>query len=501
VRPNRDQQPGRHASTRLDKNAVADILAGGVIAPEGAYANGVAYAATDESGQPTQQLGYYLSQARRLVRESLARPDERDGGTRYQKDDISLGDLMEMDLPPPEWVFPGVMNKRAVVVVGAEPKVGKTFHCLNAMLAISANGRLYDQEDLQCVSPGSVFVFCLEDELVHVRARVTAMMHGLSVEQRAAAARNMRILPRQRANLLEEEDVVELVARVLRHQAVSGRPARAVYVDPFMKAFDLEDENSSVQVEKAMKMLHLLKDVLDCTVLFVHHAGKGGADKRGGQALRGSTAFHSNIDGGWYLRKVHPDDTTSLAAVVTFETKNGKALAKKFVEPVLTDDDRGYVKRVEWTFEEPSEENGGLPKSAEKRGGEKKGDAHAEPRRRVNFPAARERTEPAPERRPAAPPVVGPSTPAERVVSLLRAAGGQPHTLRTIHEALPRIPLEAVRRALDGLVDTGVVEETVAGAREAGASVPSFVIAGAPQQAQLGDAHGDERWRGAGGVR
>ena len=63
------------------------------------------------------------------------------------------------------------------------------------------------------------------------------------------------------------------------------------------------DENASGEVAPLLAYLRELQRRYGVAVLVVHHAKKGGAGVRAGQALRGSSEFHAWGDSNLYLRR------------------------------------------------------------------------------------------------------------------------------------------------------------------------------------------------------
>lgn len=70
-----------------------------------------------------------------------------------------------------------------------------------------------------------------------------------------------------------------------------GAPLRLIVIDTFAAAFCLQDENSSVEVTKVMKMLQELSERTNTLVMPVVHHGK-----TEGTGVRGSTAFEASAD-------------------------------------------------------------------------------------------------------------------------------------------------------------------------------------------------------------
>jgi hypothetical protein len=66
------------------------------------------------------------------------------------------------------------------------------------------------------------------------------------------------------------------------------------------------DENAAADVAPVLAYLRDLQRQHACAVLLVHHARKGAAHLRAGQALRGSSELHAWGDSNLYLRRHGP---------------------------------------------------------------------------------------------------------------------------------------------------------------------------------------------------
>ena len=74
---------------------------------------------------------------------------------------------------------------------------------------------------------------------------------------------------------------------------------RLLILDPFVRLHRI-DENASGEVAPLLAYLRELQRRYGVAVLVVHHAKKGGAGVRAGQALRGSSEFHAWGDSNLY---------------------------------------------------------------------------------------------------------------------------------------------------------------------------------------------------------
>jgi hypothetical protein len=146
-----------------------------------------------------------------------------------------------------------------------------------------------------------VLLFAAEDALHVVRARLAGIAVAAGV---VFETLDIQVItaPTVRLDLPEDQ-------RRLRETVASLRPTLLV-LDPFVRLHRI-DENAAAEVAPVLAYLRELERHFHTAVLLVHHARKGGAHARAGQALRGSSELHAWGDSNLYLRR--RGDTLCLA--------------------------------------------------------------------------------------------------------------------------------------------------------------------------------------------
>jgi len=150
--------------------------------------------------------------------------------------------------------------------------------------------------------PGRVLLYAAEDALHVVRQRLEGI----------CAASHLRI---------EDLDVQVITAPSVRLDQLADRDRlehtiahlapRLLILDPFVRLHRV-DENASGEVAPLLASLRELQRRHGLAVLLVHHARKGGARVRAGQALRGSSEFHAWGDSNLYLRRLGNEITLTI---------------------------------------------------------------------------------------------------------------------------------------------------------------------------------------------
>ncbi len=193
------------------------------------------------------------------------------------------------------WLVTGLWADEAVGIIGGEPKCCKSFLALDLAVAVAAG--------IPCLRrfavphPGRVLLYAAEDALHVVRLRLEGI----------CAAAGLR---------LAELDVQVITAPCLRldleadrrnlAETVATLKPRLLVLDPFVRLHRI-DENASGEVAPLLAYLRELQRRHAVAVIIVHHAKKGGAHVRAGQALRGSSEFHAWGDSNLYLRRQAED--------------------------------------------------------------------------------------------------------------------------------------------------------------------------------------------------
>lgn len=189
------------------------------------------------------------------------------------------------------WLIEELWADEAVGIVGGEPKCCKSFLALD--MAVAVAGGVPCLRRFATAQTGRVLLFAAEDALHVVRQRLAGI---------ATAA----------GRVLDDLDIHVITAPSLRLDVERDRDAltetiaelrpKLLVLDPFVRLHRI-DENLSGEVAPLLAYLRELQRRFHVAVVLVHHARKGGAKLRAGQALRGSSEFHAWGDSNLYLRR------------------------------------------------------------------------------------------------------------------------------------------------------------------------------------------------------
>lgn len=204
----------------------------------------------------------------------------------------------ELETRPEEqrWLIEGLWSAEAVGIVGGEPKCCKSFLALD--MAVAVAGGVPCVRRFPTTQRGRVLLFAAEDSLPVVRQRLVgiAAACGLSLESLDI---HVIVAPVVRLD-------VDLDCARLEDTVRTLRPTLLV-LDPFVRLHRI-DENVSAEVAPLLDFLRGLQRRHQVAVVLVHHARKGAAHMRAGQALRGSSELHAWGDSNLYLRRNAEDE-------------------------------------------------------------------------------------------------------------------------------------------------------------------------------------------------
>jgi RecA-family ATPase len=189
------------------------------------------------------------------------------------------------------WLIDGLWGFDAVGILGGEPKCCKSLLALTMAVAVASGAPCLGS--MQPRRTGPVLLFAAEDSALMVRDRLSSLAVGLGQE---LSQLPIHVITVPTIRLDSDADRNRLAMTVHVHQ-----PALLI-LDPFVRLHRI-DENIAGEVAPILDSLRQLQRREGCAVMVVHHARKGGAHLRAGQALRGSSEFHAWGDSNLFLRR------------------------------------------------------------------------------------------------------------------------------------------------------------------------------------------------------
>lgn len=189
------------------------------------------------------------------------------------------------------WLIEGLWTDRAVGIVGGEPKCCKSFLALDVAVAVASGAPCLRRYPVMQMGP--VLLFAAEDGPHVVRRRLEGIARAAGV---AFENLDIRVITSASLRLDRSEDQLRL------QETVELVQPKLLVLDPFVRLHRI-DENQAAEVAPLLDYLRQLERRFHTAVLLVHHARKGAAHARAGQALRGSSELHAWGDSYLYLRR------------------------------------------------------------------------------------------------------------------------------------------------------------------------------------------------------
>jgi hypothetical protein len=193
--------------------------------------------------------------------------------------------------PEKRWLIEGLWDADAVGTIGGEPKSCKSFLALGMAVSVASGRPCLERFVPQ--RTGRVLLFAAEDALHVVRER----LEGICAHFRLDLVNlDLWVITAPAVRLDVEQDRRRLACTVAELKPV------LLILDPFVRLHRI-DENVSAAVVPLLAFLREIQRRERCAVALVHHARKGAAKVRDGQALRGSSEFHAWSDSSLFLRR------------------------------------------------------------------------------------------------------------------------------------------------------------------------------------------------------
>ena len=204
---------------------------------------------------------------------------------------IRAAQLTEPETSEAAWLIEGLWSAEAVGIIGGAPKCGKSFLALDLAVAVASGTPCLRRFPAR--QRGVVLLYAAEDSAHIVRQRLEGIAHAAGVNFETL---DIYVITVATLRLDRSQDQQALRATVANLQP------KLTVLDPFVRMHGI-DENVAGEVAPLLAYLRSLQRHHHTAVALVHHARKGAAHERGGQALRGSSELHAWGDSNLYLRR------------------------------------------------------------------------------------------------------------------------------------------------------------------------------------------------------
>jgi RecA-family ATPase len=220
------------------------------------------------------------------------------------------------DVKPPKWLIDGIATEGSVGFIAGSPKSFKSWTALDMALSVATGGLFLDY--FRVVKPGRVLYIQEEDSAITVKSRTKKIWRGKSTDKVVLEKGEVYWIPGSDEEFDPNIDIYlmegftaseghwhEWLDQTMTEAANEGDPYVLLIVDTLMNtAGNVEENKSQEMTTKIFKPMKVLMRKHNCAMRFVHHMGKGGDDKRGGQRMLGGTANHAWAEDSLYISRI-----------------------------------------------------------------------------------------------------------------------------------------------------------------------------------------------------
>ena len=243
------------------------------------------------------------------------------GALRFERADFVISQIES-----PDWLIENCFEKEKLITVFGEPKSGKSFIAIAMACAIARGGDFYGHKATQ-----APVVYLAGEGVSGIRQRLGAYDQSVYGGKLAGVP---LFLSNRGSRINEADELEKLETEISLLQKEVGNIG-LVILDTFQRCFS-GDENSAQEVNKFIKAADQLIQTFNCTVLMVHHTGRGNKTR-----ARGSSVLDASIDGEFIVERngtKADNEDSMLVTMKQTKNKDGMGMAEKkfeFHEEVL----------------------------------------------------------------------------------------------------------------------------------------------------------------------
>jgi len=230
----------------------------------------------------------------------------------------TFSDLMGKVSSSPGWMVNNWWMRSSHGIVAGEPKSFKSTLVMDMLFSVAANVPFLGRHAVGFGGP--VLIIQNENNDVIMKDRLEKLSANRGIIGRVRHGREGVLLLEwapevpiffinQQSFTLDDAGNLEALERLIDKL----RPV-AINLDPLYLMFS-GDVNSAKDLNPVLTWCLRIKQEYDCSVILVHHYGKGSSEKRGGQRMLGSTTLHGWIDSAWYIQARDPVNGKGLVTV------------------------------------------------------------------------------------------------------------------------------------------------------------------------------------------
>lgn len=192
---------------------------------------------------------------------------------------LSVSDWMLK--PNKEWFIERVLGVRDLCMLYGHPGSGKTFVALDLIMAVITGKQWANQFSVP--KQGSV-IYATSEGKGGLKNRLGSALN----KWRPTSQQLQNFLISEEVPQLFDDESPESTRNFISELATQiDRNPDLLVIDTLHGATSGANENSAQDAGIILRNIRLLRDTLDCAVLFIHHSNKAGTSERGSSAFKG----------------------------------------------------------------------------------------------------------------------------------------------------------------------------------------------------------------------
>lgn len=219
--------------------------------------------------------------------------DEQTAAERFERLFAPLP-ATRQELPPV--LIENTFRKQAVMLIGAAPKVGKTFLAAQLTVGFATGTAVLGFGLAKCER-----ILVVNSEMNQAEYDNRIIDAALSDETAAEVAKHVRVAHTDDSPELTVKEIAEIVCE-------SGYRPDVVIIDPIYPLF-VGDENSNADAKTTLAYLKIIASRTGAGVIYMHHFSKGPQDlKEARDRVSGAGTLGRNYAAMWSLTELAPSD-------------------------------------------------------------------------------------------------------------------------------------------------------------------------------------------------
>lgn len=187
------------------------------------------------------------------------------------------------DIPQVTWIIKEFIPNNGLIILYGSPGCGKTFIVLDICLHIINKKKWFNNE----VMKDGIIIYLIGEGINGIKGRLDSWSDYYNIKSENC----IYFIPINSFNIWEDENINKLKSTISKLKIISNKNVSMIIVDTLARASTGLDENSSRDMGKFLKNFEKVKDIFQCSILFIHHKGKDES-----KGMRGSSSLLGAVD-------------------------------------------------------------------------------------------------------------------------------------------------------------------------------------------------------------